>query len=73
MKTDERRGILRTGARLAAAAALGALGVTIGLRRRGKDTKEAGYCNRAGRCGGCDVTETCDVFQDMHGGPAHGR
>ena len=72
MRTDERRGVLETGARLAAAAALGALGLTLGLRRA-KDTKVAGYCDRAGRCGGCSATASCDVFQAMHGGTDHGR
>ncbi len=69
MKTEERRGVLR----LAAAAALGALAATLGLRRGTKDTKNSGYCDRAGRCGGCPVTEGCDVYQAMNGGTDHGR
>ena len=69
MKTEERRGILLTGARLTAAAALGALAATLGLRRRTKASKDGGYCDRAGRCGGCRTTANCDVYQETHGGP----
>ena len=49
MRTDERRGVLVSGARLAAAAALGALAATFGLRRQTKLTNGDGYCDRAGR------------------------
>ena len=73
MKSDGRRHLLLTGFRLAAAAGIGALALRLGLRRRTKDTKVAGYCDRAGRCGGCAVTADCDVWLAMHGGPGHGR
>jgi hypothetical protein len=63
--TEERRKVLRSGARLLLATALGGLAVALGLRR---GEKTAGYCNRAGRCGGCEVTHNCDAFQAMHGG-----
>ena len=69
MKTDNRRGVLLTGARLAAAAALGALAATFGLRRQTKLGSGDGYCDRAGRCGGCRITSDCDVYQAMNGGP----
>jgi hypothetical protein len=69
VKTGERRGILVSGARLAAAAALGALAATLGLRRQTKRADDGGYCDRAGRCRGCEVTADCDVYQAMHGGP----
>ena len=68
METEQRRGVLR----LAAAAALGALAATLGLRRGSENTEE-GYCDYAGRCGGCPVTDDCDVYRDMHGGGGHGR
>ena len=69
MKTDERRGVLLSGARLTAAAALGALATALGLRRQTKLGTGDGYCDRAGRCDGCGVTDACDVFQATHGGP----
>jgi len=69
VKTDNRRGVLLTGARLAAAAALGALAATLGLRRQTKLGTDDGYCDRAGRCGGCRITADCDVYQAMNGGP----
>ena len=69
MKTEERRGVLVSGARLAAAAALGALGAFLGLRRQTKLSGDGGYCDRAGRCDGCRVTDRCEVFQATHGGP----
>jgi hypothetical protein len=62
---EDRRQLLRTGARYLFATALGALAVSLGLRRGGKTA--AGYCERAGRCGGCEVTADCDTFQAMHG------
>jgi hypothetical protein len=57
--TENRRRVLRSGARLLFATALGALAVTLGLRRG----KSAGYCDRAGRCAGCRITEHCDAYQ----------
>jgi hypothetical protein len=66
MKNGERRGVLVSGARLAAAAALGALAATFGLRRQTKWTTDGAYCDRAGRCDGCDVTADCDVYQATH-------
>ena len=66
MMNEERRKVLRSGARLAVAAAIGGLALKLGLRRRPEST---GYCDRAGRCGGCQVTSSCDVYQAMHGGP----
>ena len=63
--TEERRQILRSGARYLFAAAIGALALTLGLRRREKST---GYCDRAGRCGGCGITAGCDVYQATHVG-----
>jgi hypothetical protein len=69
VKTDERRGVLVSGARLAAAAALGALGAIFVRRRQTKLTDDGGYCDRAGRCDGCGVTATCDVYQATKGGP----
>ena len=71
MRTDERRGVLVSGARLAAAAALGALAATFGLRRQTKLTNGDGYCDRAGRCNGCDVTADCDVYLATHQGATH--
>jgi len=62
--TESRRDLLRTAGRAVAAAALGALAVTLGFRRR---TKASGYCDHAGRCGGCPVTEDCDVYRAMGG------
>ena len=64
MKTDARRQALRWVARFAVAAAIGAVAVTLGLRRRAKST---GYCHRAGRCGGCSLTPRCDVYQAIRG------
>ena len=64
MKTDARRQALRWVARIALAAAIGAVAVTLGLRRRAKST---GYCHRAGRCGGCSITARCDVYQAIRG------
>ncbi len=61
--TDQRRQVLRSGARYLFATAIGALALTLGLRRREKST---GYCDRAGRCGGCRVTADCDVYQATH-------
>ena len=66
MATEERRRVIEKGARYLVAAALGALALSLGLRR-GKKT--AGYCDRAGRCGGCQVTDDCGVYRDTHGGP----
>ena len=66
MTTEDRRKVLRSGARLLFATALGALALALGLR---KGEKTAGYCDRAGRCGGCEVTKSCDAYQAMHGGP----
>ena len=63
---DDRRQVLRTGARYLFATALGALAVSLGLRKGEKTTE--GYCHRAGRCGGCAVTDDCDTWQDLHGG-----
>jgi hypothetical protein len=67
VETEGRRGILR----LAAAAGLGALAAALGLRRG--ESVEEGYCDRAGRCGGCPVTDDCDVYQAIKGGDEHGR
>ena len=64
MKTDARRQALRWVARIAVAAAIGVVAVTLGLRRRAKST---GYCHRAGRCGGCSITARCDVYQAIRG------
>jgi hypothetical protein len=58
-----RRRTLRSVARVAVVAAIGAVAVTLGLRRR---SKSAGYCHRAGRCGGCDITAQCDVYRATH-------
>ena len=63
MKTDSRRRVLRSSARLAIAAALGALATRLLLRH---PRRAEGYCDRAGRCGGCRVTEGCDVYQALH-------
>ena len=73
MTTEERRQALRTGARTLVAAAIGALAVKLGLARRTKRADEGeGYCDRAGRCGGCQVTAGCDVYRSTHGGQGHG-
>jgi hypothetical protein len=69
VETEERRRALRAGFRLAAAAALGAVAAVLGLRRSPGGAKDAGYCDRAGRCAGCPVTAKCDAFEAMHGGP----
>ena len=61
MTSDDRRQVLRTGARYLIATALGALAVSLGFRK-GERTAE-GYCDRAGRCGGCEVTAECDVYR----------
>jgi hypothetical protein len=66
VKTETRREALRTAARGAIAAALGAAAVVLGLRR-GRP-KTTGYCDQAGRCGGCPITSDCDVYQAMGGG-----
>ena len=63
-KAESRRNLLRTAARTAVAAAIGGLALALGLRRR---SKSAGYCDHAGRCGGCPVTDGCDVFEAMGG------
>ncbi len=68
MRTEERRKALLTGARLTAAAALGALGAFLGLRRQTKFVADGGYCDRAGRCDGCEITADCDAYQAMNGG-----
>ena len=62
----ERRETLRWAARAAVAAALGALGVALGLRRGG--ARDEGYCDRAGRCGGCPVTDDCEIHRAIGGG-----
>jgi len=67
VKTEERRGLLLTTARLTAVAALGALAATLGLRRQTKLGTGDGYCDRAGRCNGCQITAKCDVYQATHG------
>jgi hypothetical protein len=64
VKSETRRSLLRATARTVAVAAIGALAASLGLRRR---SRSEGYCDRAGRCGGCPVTETCDVFRAMGG------
>ncbi len=64
MTSENRRQVLRSGARALVATALGALAVSLGLRRGEKTTE--GYCDRAGRCGGCAVTAGCDVYQITH-------
>ena len=69
MRTENRRTVLLTGARLTAVAALGALAAALGLRRKSKGSGAPGYCDRAGRCGGCTTTKSCDAYQAMHGGP----
>ena len=61
--TDNRRQVLRSTARAALAAALGAL--TAKLLLRGP-ARASGCCARAGRCGGCPVTHDCDVYQSTH-------
>ncbi len=63
MASRDRRRALRSVARVVAAAAVGAVALTLGLRRRSKST---GYCDRAGRCGGCSVTAQCDVYLATH-------
>ena len=68
MMTEDRRQVLITGVRYAAAAALGALAVKLGLRRGTEESRSDGYCDRAGRCGGCEITADCDVYQAMNGG-----
>ncbi len=65
MEGESRRNLLRTAARTAVAGALGALAVALGLR---KSKKDKGYCGHGGRCGGCPVTDDCDVFEAMGGG-----
>lgn len=70
MATEHRRQVLRGGARLLAAAVLGGVAGALGLRRRGREAPEEGYCHRAGRCGGCETARTCETFQAMHGGIA---
>ena len=65
MKTENRRTVLLTGARLTAVAALGALAATLGLRRGAKGARASGYCDRAGRCGGCPITHDCDAYQAL--------
>jgi hypothetical protein len=64
MANDDRRQVLRTGARYLIASALGALAISLGLRK-GEQTS-SGYCDQAGRCGGCEVTADCDVYQVTH-------
>ena len=66
MMNENRRQVLRTGARYLIATVLGALAVSLGLRR---GEKTAGYCDRAGKCGACEVTTSCDAWQAMHSGP----
>jgi len=61
---EERRQVLRSGARYLCATAIGALALTLGLRRRDRSAR---YCDRAGRCGGCRVTADCDAYQAMNG------
>lgn len=64
MINEDRRQLLRTGARTLIATALGALAVALGLRKGEQTT--TGYCDRSGRCRGCDVTAGCDVYQMTH-------
>jgi hypothetical protein len=64
--TETRREILRTAARGVAAAALGAVAATLGLRR-GRRRSE-GYCDHAGKCGSCPVTSDCHVVEAIGGG-----
>jgi hypothetical protein len=61
MATEDRRRVLRAGARYLIATALGGLAVALGLRKGDGD-----YCDRAGRCDGCGVTDDCDVYQATH-------
>ncbi len=63
MTTDSRRRVLRSTARLALAAALGALAAKLLLRH---PSKSPGYCDRAGRCGGCTIQAGCDVYRALH-------
>jgi len=62
----ERRDALRTAARAAVAAALGGLGLLLGLRRGRRE--DEGYCDRAGRCRGCPATDDCEVHRAIGGG-----
>ena len=62
MKTDSRRRVLRSTARLAIGAALGALAAKLLLRRPAAGT---GYCDRAGRCGGCTIQAACDTYRAL--------
>jgi len=64
VKDETRRDLLRTAGRALVAAALGALSVTLGLRRR---EKPDGYCDYSGKCGGCPVTDGCETYQAMGG------
>jgi hypothetical protein len=70
MKTEERRSLLRTVARTAVATAIGALTAKLSLRR---GTSNEGYCDHGGRCGGCPVTNDCEVFVDMGGSAGRSR
>ncbi len=69
METESRRKALLAGARLLAVTALGAMAAALGLRRPSAPRAGPGYCDRAGRCGGCEVTSGCDAWQATHGGP----
>ena len=67
MTTETRREVLRTAARGVVAAALGAVAATLGLRRH--RSRERGYCDHAGKCGGCPETSDCDVYEAIGGRP----